>query len=93
MSGLHVDTDCRETYPSTSMVLCLFDVAHPYMLDVAVAYQQCLGYVICSWYLLPSIKSGVVFYAANAVDTLISYSCSINSSVIVLNALLAILTN
>ncbi len=92
MGGLHVDTDCHETHPSISMILCLFDVAHLHMLDVAVAYQQCLHCVIRSWYLLPSIKSGVVFYVANVADTLISYSCSINLSVIVLNALTVILT-
>jgi hypothetical protein len=92
MGGLHVDADYNETYPSIFMKLCLFDVARLQMLDVAVAYQQWLHCIICSWYLLPSIKSGVVFYAADAADTLISYFHYINSSMIVLNALPSIFT-
>ncbi len=92
MGGLHVDTDCHGTYPSISMVLFLSDFAHLQMMDVAVAYQQCLHCVICPSYLLPSIKSRVVFYVADEADTLISYSCLINSSVIVLNVLPTILT-
>jgi hypothetical protein len=79
-------------YPSVFMILCVFDVACPLMLDVAVAYHQCLHCVIRLWYLLPSIKSGVGFYPADVVDTYISYSHSINLSVIVLNALPMILT-